>query len=39
VSIVTVKNGKISRNVDYYDVATLMKQLELLPSENSVPKN
>jgi steroid delta-isomerase-like uncharacterized protein len=39
VSIVTVKNGKISRNVDYYDVATLMKQLALLPSENSAPKN
>jgi ketosteroid isomerase-like protein len=39
VSIVTVKNGKISRNVDYYDAATLMKQLGLLPSENSAPKN
>ena len=39
VSIVTVKNGKISRNVDYYDVATLMKQLGLLPSEDSAPKN
>ena len=39
VSIVTVKNGKISRNIDYYDVATLMKQVGLLPSENSAPKN
>ena len=39
VSIVTVKNGKISRNVDYYDVATVMKQLGLLPSEDSAPKN
>ena len=31
VSVVTVKNGKISRNVDYYDAATVMKQLGLLP--------
>jgi steroid delta-isomerase-like uncharacterized protein len=39
VSIVSVKNGKISRNVDYYDVATLMKQLGLLPSADSAPEN
>jgi steroid delta-isomerase-like uncharacterized protein len=39
VSVVTVKNGKISRNVDYYDAATLMKQVGLLPSENSALKN
>ena len=39
VSIVTVKNGKISRNIDYYDVATLMKQVGLLPPEDSAPKN
>ena len=39
VSIVTVKNGKISRNLDYYDVATLMKQVGLLPPEDSAPKN
>ena len=39
VSIVTVKNGKISRNLDYYDVATLMKQVGLLPPEGSAPKN
>ena len=31
VSIMTMKNGKISRNVDYYDAATVMKQLGLLP--------
>jgi predicted ester cyclase len=31
VSILTLKNGKISRNVDYYDAATVMKQLGLLP--------
>jgi steroid delta-isomerase-like uncharacterized protein len=39
VSIVTVKNGKISRNIDYYDVATLMKQVGLSPSQDSAPKN
>ena len=39
VTILTVKNGKISRNVDYYDAATVMKQLGLLPSEDSAPKN
>ena len=31
VSIITVKNGRISRNQDFYDVATLMRQLGLLP--------
>ena len=31
VSILTLKNGKISHNVDYYDAATVMKQLGLLP--------
>jgi len=39
VSIITVKDGKISRNVDYYDVATVMKQLGLLASADSAPKN
>ena len=32
VSIITVKNGKISRSVDYYDSATIMKQVGLLPN-------
>ena len=32
VSIVTVKNGKISRSLDYYDSATIMKQVGLLPA-------
>ena len=31
VSIVTVRDGKIARNQDFYDVATLMRQLGLLP--------
>jgi steroid delta-isomerase-like uncharacterized protein len=32
VSVITVKNGKIERNVDYYDVATLMRQVGALPA-------
>ena len=32
VSIITIKNGKISRSVDYYDAATIMKQVGLLPA-------
>jgi steroid delta-isomerase-like uncharacterized protein len=32
VSIITVKNGKISRSLDYYDAATIMKQVGLLPA-------
>lgn len=35
VSIVTVSNGKISRNSDYYDVATLMRQVGVLPQSAS----
>lgn len=31
VSIITVSNGKISRNFDYYDVATMMRQVGTLP--------
>ena len=31
-SIITVKDGKISRSVDYYDLATIMKQVGLLPA-------
>ncbi len=32
VSIITVNNGKISRSLDYYDSATIMKQVGLLPA-------
>ena len=31
VSVVEVSNGLISRNLDYYDVATIMKQVGVLP--------
>jgi steroid delta-isomerase-like uncharacterized protein len=30
VSVIEVKDGKISRNLDYYDAATMMKQVGLL---------
>lgn len=32
VSIVTLKGGKISRSLDYYDAATILKQVGLLPA-------
>ena len=32
VSIVTVDHGKISRSIDYYDLATIMKQVGVLPA-------
>jgi steroid delta-isomerase-like uncharacterized protein len=32
VSIITMSNGKISRSLDYYDSATIMKQVGLLPA-------
>ena len=35
VSIVTVEHGKISRNLDYYDSATIMRQVGLLPSDKN----
>ncbi len=31
-SIIGLKNGKISRNVDYYDAATIMRQVGQLPA-------
>jgi steroid delta-isomerase-like uncharacterized protein len=33
VSVVDVRNGRISRNLDYYDAATIMKQVGLLPAK------
>jgi steroid delta-isomerase-like uncharacterized protein len=36
-SIITVKNGKISRNVDYYDVTTMMRQVGQLPPAENTP--
>jgi steroid delta-isomerase-like uncharacterized protein len=32
VSIITIKSGKISRSLDYYDSATILKQVGLLPA-------
>src|SRR5437588_12491905 len=32
VSVLELKNGKISHNQDYYDVATLMRQVGVLPA-------
>ena len=32
VSVVDVRNGKISRCLDYYDVATIMKEVGALPA-------
>jgi len=31
VSVIEVRNGFISRNLDYYDAATIMKQVGVLP--------
>ena len=33
VSVIEVKNGRISRDLDYYDMATVMKQLGVLPKQ------
>jgi steroid delta-isomerase-like uncharacterized protein len=32
VSVIDVRDGKISRNLDFYDTATLMRQVGLLPT-------
>jgi ketosteroid isomerase-like protein len=31
VSVIEFRDGKISRNLDYYDAATIMKQVGVLP--------
>lgn len=33
VSVIDVKGGRISRNLDYYDGATIMKQVGVLPKK------
>jgi len=33
VSVIEMRDGKISRNVDFYDVATVMRQVGLLPTQ------
>jgi steroid delta-isomerase-like uncharacterized protein len=32
VSVIEMRNGKISRNLDFYDVATIMRQVGQLPT-------
>jgi steroid delta-isomerase-like uncharacterized protein len=32
VSVIDMRDGKISRNVDYYDAATIMRQVGVLPT-------
>ena len=33
VSVIEVDNGRISRNLDYYDAAAIMKQVGVLPDQ------
>jgi len=33
VSVIDMRDGKIFRNVDFYDVATIMRQVGLLPTQ------
>jgi steroid delta-isomerase-like uncharacterized protein len=35
VSVIELRGGKISRERDYYDAASIMRQVGLLPSQNS----
>jgi ketosteroid isomerase-like protein len=35
VSVIEVREGKIFRNLDFYDSATIMRQLGLLPAQPS----
>ncbi len=39
VSIVNLDKEKISRNLDFYDSATIMRQVGLLPATETAPKN
>jgi ketosteroid isomerase-like protein len=33
VSVIDMRDGKISRNLDFYDVATIMRQVGMLPAD------
>ena len=33
VSVIEMRDGKISRNLDFYDVATIMRQVGVLPAD------
>jgi steroid delta-isomerase-like uncharacterized protein len=35
VSVIDLRQGRISRNLDYYDAASIMRQVGLLPSEKT----
>jgi len=35
VSVIDLRGGKISRNLDFYDAASIMRQVGLLPSEET----
>ncbi len=37
VSVIEARGGRISRNLDYYDVATIMRQVGLLPPTSTQP--
>jgi steroid delta-isomerase-like uncharacterized protein len=37
VSVIDLRGGKISRNLDFYDAASIMRQVGLLPSEKTDP--
>jgi steroid delta-isomerase-like uncharacterized protein len=37
VSVIDLRGGRISRNLDFYDAASIMKQIGLLPSGKSEP--
>jgi len=38
VTVIAVDHGKISRNLDFYDAATIMRQVGLLPSTDATSK-
>ena len=38
VSVIDVRKGKISRSLDFYDAATIMRQVGVLPAQPSEPK-
>ena len=37
VSVIDLREGRISRNLDFYDAAAIMRQVGLLPSEKNSP--
>jgi len=39
VSIINLDQGRISRNLDFYDAATIMRQVGVLPATDSASKN